>query len=67
MEDKLRRYVDGLFEEATPSRKTVELKEEMIQNLEDKYNDLLKDGKTPEAAFNIVIAGIGDVSALLKE
>ena len=67
MEDKLRRYVDGLFMDTVPTKKAVELKEEMIQNLEDKYKDLMSDGKTPEAAYNIAVAGIGDVSALLAE
>ena len=67
MKDKLRKYVDGIFEEATPTRKAVELKEEMIQNLEDKYKDLITEGKTPEAAYNIAVAGIGDISGLLKE
>lgn len=50
-----------------PTKKAVELKEEMIQNLNEKYNDLIGEGKTPEAAYNIVIAGIGDVSYLLKD
>jgi len=67
MENSIRYYVDEIFAEVTPSRKSVELKEEMIQNLQDKYNDLLDEGKTPEAAYNIVVAGIGDVSALLGE
>jgi len=67
MEQKLRKYVDGLFEETAPTRKTVELKEEMIQNLEEKYEDLIAEGKTPEAAFNVAVVGIGDVSTLLRE
>ena len=67
MKDKLRKHVDGIFEETTPTRKAVELKEEMIQNLEDKYKDLISEGKTPEAAYNVAIAGIGDISGLLKE
>jgi len=67
MEDKLRRYVDELFADTAPTKKAVELKEEMIQNLHDKYNDLINDGKTHEAAYNIVVAGIGDISALLDE
>ena len=50
MKDKLRKHVDGIFEETTPTRKAIELKEEMIQNLEDKYKDLISEGKTPEAA-----------------
>ena len=67
MEDKLRRYVDGLFARTALTQKAVELKEEMLQNLQDKYNDLISEGKTPEAAYNIVIAGIGDVGGLLYE
>ena len=67
MEDKLRGYIERLFEETTPTKKAVELKEEMLQNLEDKYRDLVDEGKTPEAAFNIAVAGIGDVSALLRQ
>ena len=67
MEDKLRRYVDGLFARTVPTKKAVELKEEMLQNLHDKYTDLIVEGKTPEAAYNIAIAGIGDVSGLLRE
>jgi len=67
MEDKLRKYVDELFAEAAPTRKSVELKEEMIQNLNDKFNDLISEGKTEEAAYNIAVAGIGDVSGLLAE
>lgn len=67
MEDKLRNYVDGLFARTAPSKKAVELKEEMLQNLNDKYSDLISEGKSPEAAYNIAVAGIGDVSALLSE
>ncbi|SHH64297.1 hypothetical protein SAMN02745823_00593 [Sporobacter termitidis DSM 10068] len=67
MEAKIRAYVDELFAGTAPSRKSVELKEEMIQNLTEKYNDLISEGKTAEAAYNIAIAGIGDVSDLLKD
>ena len=67
MEDRIRRYVDELFAGTHVSRRSVELKEEMIQNLNEKVSDLLAEGKTPEAAFNIAIAGIGDVSVLIRE
>ena len=67
MENKLRSYIDELFEGTTPTKKAVELKEEMIQNLTEKYNDLITEGKSPEAAYNIAVAGIGDVSGLLTD
>lgn len=67
MEENIRRYVEELFVGTPPTKKAVELKEEMIQNLTEKYNDLISEGKTPEASYNIVIASIGDVSSLLKD
>jgi hypothetical protein len=67
MEAQIRRHVDTLFENTPPTRKAVELKEEMIQNLTEKYRDLIDEGKSPEAAFNITVAGIGDVSGLLAD
>jgi hypothetical protein len=67
VEGNIRNYVENLFAGTIPSKRAVELKEEMIQNLTEKYNDLLSEGKTPEAAFNIAIAGIGDISYLLKD
>ena len=38
-----------------------------MQNLYDKYDDLLREGKTEEAAYNIAVAGVGDISPLLEE
>lgn len=67
MNDKLRNYIDQLFAEAPQSLRTVELKEEILQNVTDKYNDLLSQGKTEEAAFNIAAASIGDVSGLIND
>lgn len=66
MEDKLRAYMDHLFQKVKPSRKSVELKEEILQNLTDKYHDLLIEGKTQEAAYNIAIASIGDTEELME-
>ncbi len=67
MQAKFRAYMDHLFAQTQPTKAAVELKEEMIQNLTDKYNDLLAEGKTPEAAFNIATASIGDISELLEQ
>ena len=61
MYDKLREYIESLFKDAPDTVKTVELKEEMLQNLYEKYNDLLAEGRSEQAAFNIAVAGVGDV------
>ncbi|MDL2257684.1 permease prefix domain 1-containing protein [Eubacteriales bacterium OttesenSCG-928-K08] len=67
MNEKLREHIDMLFEEAPLTRKTVEIKEEILQNLIEKYEDLLAQGKTPEAAYNIAAASVGDISELVDE
>lgn len=67
MQAKLRAYMDHLFSQTPPTKAAVELKEEMLQNLTDKYNDLLAEGKSPEAAYNIATASIGDISELLAQ
>ncbi len=66
MNDRLRKYIDILFEEAPQTKKTVELKEEILQNITDKYNDLLSEGKTEEAAYNIAVASVGEVGELIE-
>ena len=61
MNEKLRHYIDDLFANAPSTVRAVELKEEMYQNLMDKYNDLINEGKSEESAYNIAVASIGDV------
>lgn len=67
MNDKLRRYIEGLFVDVPQTKSMVELKEEMLQNLIEKYEDLIKEGKSQEAAFNIAVAGIGDINELIED
>ncbi len=66
MEEKLRHYIDALFENAPQSRRTADLKEELLQNLIDKYNDLRAAGKSEEAAFSLAAASVGDIDELLR-
>ena len=67
MNSRLREYIDNLFATAPTNMKTVEVKEEILQNLMDKYNDLVAEGKSEDVAFNIAVASIGDVSDLIRE
>ena len=55
MNNRLREYIDNLFATAPSNRKTVEVKEEILQNLTDKYNDLIAEGKNEDVAFNIAV------------
>ncbi len=67
MEIKIRAYVESLFRNTPPTQQAVELREELIQNLIEKYHDFLQNGKSEEAAYNLAIASIGDISGLLRD
>ncbi|WP_286904248.1 permease prefix domain 1-containing protein [Clostridium sp. UBA1652] len=66
MNDKLYRYVNNLFEDAPKNKKTYDLKEELLSNLDAKYTDLMSDGYPEDEACNIVISSIGDVDELIN-
>jgi hypothetical protein len=66
MNENLRAHVEKLFEQAPKTRRAVELKEELLANLTDKYNDLLSRGISEEEALKTVMESIGDVDELIK-
>ncbi len=62
MREQLIQYVKLLFAGAYDAG---DMQQEILQNTLDRYDDLLAQGKTPEAAYRLAISGIGDVSELL--
>lgn len=66
MYDKLRKRVDELFENAPKSSRANELKEELLANLIDKYNDLIDAGKDEDTAIKDALESIGDVDELIR-
>lgn len=66
MREKLRTYIDYLFAGAPATPATAETKAEILQNTLDKYDDMIAQGKTPEAAYSLAVAGIGDIGELLS-
>ncbi|MBD5536639.1 MAG: hypothetical protein HDQ99_13455 [Lachnospiraceae bacterium] len=67
MNERVKKYLDELFEDAPKTRKAMELKEEMMQNSMEKYQDLLSDGYLEEDAYKNVIGSIGDVTELFED
>jgi len=66
MNENLSNHLDLLFEKAPKTRRAFELKEELLVNSEERYNDLLTSGVTPENSYKNVINSIGNVSELFK-
>lgn len=62
MREQLIQYVKLLFA-GTPDSE--DMQQEILQNTLDRYDDLIDQGKSPEAAYRLAISGIGDVNELL--
>ena len=62
MREQLIQYVNLLFAGAAG---TEDIKQEILQNTLDRYDDLVSQGKQPEAAYSLAISGIGDISEIL--
>lgn len=62
MREQLVQYVSLLFAGAENCEDT---KQEILQNTLDRYDDLIAQGKSPEAAYRLAITGIGDINEIL--
>lgn len=62
MREQLIQYVNLLFAGA---QNCEDIKQEILQNTLDRYDDLIAEGKVPEAAYRLAITGIGDINEIL--
>lgn len=67
MDNKIKRYVDDLFKNAPETRKSYELKEEMLSNINDKYNDLLDMGLDEAEAYSRAVDNLSDINGLIQD
>lgn len=67
MQIRFIRLIDDLFRDVPQTRQTLEMKEEIVQNLMEKFHDLCTEGKSEEEAFKIAAESIGDINDLLSE
>lgn len=62
MREQLIQYVELLF---AGTQGCEDMKQEILQNTLDRYDDLIAEGKVPEAAYRMAITGIGDINEIL--
>ena len=67
MKSAIRAYVDNLFKDAPKENAVAELREEILSNLEARYDDCINAGMTPQRAYAAVIGTMGDVSGLITQ
>ncbi|WP_172195546.1 permease prefix domain 1-containing protein [Saccharibacillus qingshengii] len=65
--DVLKAYLDSLFAAWPRSDQVLALKREMLDTMEDKYEELKQDGKSEHEAIGIVISEFGSVDELMDE
>lgn len=63
--EKLRTHINTLFENAPATRAAFELKEELLSNSLERYEDLIAGGMPFEEALENVIESIGNVDDLI--
>ena len=63
MREQLQQYVTLLFAGAQDCE---DIQQEILQNTLDHYDDLIAQGKCPEAAYRLAISGIGDINEILS-
>ena len=66
MREQLRAYVLRLFAQAPDTQRNRELREEILQNTLDRFDDLVAQGVPEESAYTQAVGSIGDVESLLE-
>jgi hypothetical protein len=65
--ETIKSYLDNVFASLPKTAKVLELKNNMLSNMEDKYNELKRNGKSENEAIGIVISEFGNIDELIHE
>lgn len=60
-------YLDNMFVNLPQTPEVLRAKEDLAEMMEDKYNELLKEGKMQNEAIGIVISEFGNIEELIDE
>ncbi len=67
MNNKIKNYVDVLFSDIPRTNKAIEMKEEVLSNLNDKFDDFIKQGMSETQAYSMAVSSMGDIDEMLNE
>lgn len=67
MNKKIQNYIDVLFADVPRSKKASELKEELLSNMNERFEDYMRQGKTETQSYSLVVASMGEVDSLIAE
>ncbi len=65
--ETIKTYLDNMFFNLPVNDKTARIKEQMLSNMEEKYNELKAEGRSEHEAIGIVIGEFGSIDELTEE
>jgi BTB/POZ domain-containing protein KCTD9 len=66
MNEELSHFIDGLFARYEETTEVKILKEELMNDLEERYSVLQGQGYDEESAYNLTVGSIGDISEIME-
>ena len=66
MNSKIQNYVDVLFNDIPKSKKSMELKQEILSNMQEHFNAHIEEGLSENQSYTQAISDMGDIDELLK-
>ena len=67
MNEKLNQYLNGVFAPYDGVKSVAELKAELLADLQERFRELMAEGKDDETAFQMTIDSIGDIEETVRE
>lgn len=67
MNEKLNRYLDGVFAPYDGVKSVAELRADLLSDLQERFNELKAQGKDDETAFQMTVDSIGDIEQTVRE
>lgn len=65
--ETIKNYLDNMFAGLPKTARIAEVKNNILSNMEDKYNELKRQGKSENEAIGIVISEFGNIDELMNE
>lgn len=65
--ETIKSYLDNMFAGLPKTTRVLELKNNILSNMEEKYNELKNQGKSENEAIGIVISEFGNIDELVSE
>ncbi len=67
MNEKITNYLNGIFAPYDGIKSVAELHADLLADLQERFRELVSEGKDDDTAFQMTIESIGDIEQTLKE